>query len=65
VPQQNMLSSIEFLDLHTNQIGRIARFETSSIDGGLALSPDRQWILYTNRRADQGGAELRLVENFR
>jgi Tol biopolymer transport system component/DNA-binding winged helix-turn-helix (wHTH) protein len=65
VPQS--LSSIQFLDLETNQVRRIARFERP-IDGGLAFSPDGQWILYTNysnTRADQGGAELRLVENFR
>jgi Tol biopolymer transport system component len=61
---QNSLSSIQFLDLQTNQIRRIASFERP-IDGGLAFSPDGQWILYTNTRADQGGAELRLVENFR
>jgi len=73
VPEQNghSLSSIEFLDLHTNQIRRIASFglERSvgsgdlADDSGLAVSPDGQWILYT--QVDQGGAELRLVENFR
>ena len=66
VPQQNAhsLSSIQFLDSQTNQIRRIASFERP-LDGGLAFSPDGQWILYTNTRADQGSAELRLVENFR
>ena len=60
-------SSIQFLDLQTNQIRRVASFERF-LEGGLALSPDGQWILYaghTGTRADQGGAELRLVENFR
>ena len=64
VPDAALVSSIQFLDLQTNKIRRIASFE-KSIDGGLALSPDGQWILYTNTRSDQGGAELRLVENFR
>jgi Tol biopolymer transport system component len=63
------LTSIQFLDLQTNQIRRIASFERpvgmGGLGGGLAISPDGQWILYTNTRADQGGAELRLVENFR
>jgi Tol biopolymer transport system component len=63
VPQS--LSSIQLLDLETNQIRRIASFEKPIDYSGLAISPDGQWILYTNRRADQGGAELRLVENFR
>jgi Tol biopolymer transport system component len=66
VPLQNSLSSsIQFLDLQTNQIRRIASFEKPLDYGGLAISPDGQWILYTNTRTDQGGAELRLVENFR
>jgi Tol biopolymer transport system component len=53
--------SIEFLDLQTNQIRRIASFERPA-GGGLDISPDGQWILYT--QLDQLGAELRLVENF-
>ena len=31
--------------------------------GGLAISPDSHWILYT--QFDQTGGELMLVENFR
>jgi Tol biopolymer transport system component/DNA-binding winged helix-turn-helix (wHTH) protein len=68
VPGQSTASgsSIQFLDLATNKIRTVANFgkPLSSGDfGGLALSPDGRWILYT--LFDQGGAELRLVENFR
>jgi Tol biopolymer transport system component/DNA-binding winged helix-turn-helix (wHTH) protein len=55
-------SSIQFLDLQTNQIRRVARFERR-LGSGLALSPDGQWILYSLIDY-QLGAELRLVENF-
>jgi Tol biopolymer transport system component/DNA-binding winged helix-turn-helix (wHTH) protein len=54
-------SSIQFLDLQTNQIRRVASFERP-LGSGLALSPDGQWILYSP--VDKLGAELRLVENF-
>jgi Tol biopolymer transport system component/DNA-binding winged helix-turn-helix (wHTH) protein len=69
VPQQGMASgySIQFLNLGTNQIRRIANFEKPLdlyVDvGGLAYAPDGRWILYT--QVAQAGAELRLVENFR
>jgi eukaryotic-like serine/threonine-protein kinase len=61
-------SSIQFLDLQTHQIRRIASFERPvgsgdlGDDSGLAISPDGRWILYL--QADQQAAELRLVEKF-
>jgi len=68
VPVQDAISgySIQFLDLRTNQIRRIASFERplgSGDTGGLAISPDGRWILY--QQLDRQGAELTLVENFR
>lgn len=68
VPKQGIPSySIQFLNLGTKQIRRIASVEkplywTVNV-GGLAYSPDGRWILYT--QVDRAGAELRLVENFR
>jgi Tol biopolymer transport system component/DNA-binding winged helix-turn-helix (wHTH) protein len=63
VPLQDAVSSysIQFLDFKTNQIRRIASFERPLGDG-LALSPDGQWILYS--QIDKSDAELRLVDNF-
>jgi Tol biopolymer transport system component/DNA-binding winged helix-turn-helix (wHTH) protein len=66
VPDAVSGTSIQFLDLQKNQIRRIASLERpvgGGDFGGLAISPDGQWILYV--QTDQGGAELRLVENFR
>jgi Tol biopolymer transport system component/DNA-binding winged helix-turn-helix (wHTH) protein len=64
VPQQDARSfrSIQFLDLQTNKLRRIARFEKPITDG-LAFSPDGQWILYS--QGEKLSTELRLVENFR
>ena len=62
VPSQDRDSSIQFLDFATNHTKRVASFGKPP-SGGLALSPDGRWILYT--QLDQAGAELRLVENFR
>jgi Tol biopolymer transport system component len=59
-------SSIQFLNFATNRISPVATFEKPlnvGVGGGLAVSPDGRWILYT--QADQAGSELMLVENFR
>ena len=58
-------SSIQFLDLATNKIRPVASFEKAlnlGEAGGLAVSPDRKWLLYT--RVDEGGHELMIVERF-
>ena len=59
-------SSLQFLSFATNKIKPVASFE-KPLDfgsaGGLAVSPDGKWVLYT--QAEQSGSELMLVENFR
>lgn len=68
VPERNgaTSSSIQFLNFATNEIRPVANFEKPlrwGNEGGLAVSPDRKWILYT--QTEQAGGELMLVENFR
>jgi Tol biopolymer transport system component len=53
-------TSIQFLSFDTNQMRSVLNFEKPL--GGLALSPDGRWILFT--QIDQAGSELMLVENF-
>ena len=59
-------SSLQFLSFATNEIRPVTNFEKPLARfalGGLAVSPDGRWILYT--QFDQAGSELMLVENFR
>ena len=60
-------SSIEFLNFRTGQIRTVANvekgFNLGAGAGGLAVSPDGRWILYT--QFEQAGSELMLVEKFR
>jgi hypothetical protein len=71
VPVRNAAGgSIQFLNFATNQVRTIASFDKplgllrpSAVSGGLAVSPDGRWILYT--QTEQAGSELMLVENFK
>jgi eukaryotic-like serine/threonine-protein kinase len=66
VPVRNAAGgSIQFLNFATNQVKTMASFEKplDLLSGGLAVSPDGRWILYT--QVEQAGSELMLVENFR
>jgi Tol biopolymer transport system component len=58
-------SSIQFLDLNTNRITSVANFRKRlnfGETGGLTISPDGKWLLYT--QTDEGGSELMLVDKF-
>jgi hypothetical protein len=54
--------SIRFLELATGKIKTIAELGKQPC-GGLTVSPDRRWALYTQQ--DQAVSDLMLVENFR
>jgi hypothetical protein len=59
-------TSIQFLSFGGTQILQVASFDRpvhSTGGGGLALSPDGRWLLFT--QLDQAGSELLVVENFR
>jgi Tol biopolymer transport system component/tRNA A-37 threonylcarbamoyl transferase component Bud32 len=65
VPSAASSSSIQFLDLSTNRIATVAGFARNlnlGEVGGLALSPDGKWLLYT--KMDDQGSELMLVEKL-
>jgi hypothetical protein len=55
-------SSIQFFDFANERIRPVATIE-KPVFSGLTVSPDGQWILYT--QADEAGSDLMLVENFR
>ena len=58
-------SSLQFLSFATNKIRPVANFEKPLAMvalGGLSVSPDGRWILYTE--FDQAGSELMLVDKF-
>jgi len=55
--------TIRFLDFDSGEVTEVFRTEGPVTHSGLALSPDEQWLLYTERAV--ASAELMLVENFR
>jgi hypothetical protein len=58
-------NAIEFFDFGTRKLTQIARPEKNPLflDPGLAISPDRRWILYAQE--DRMEQHIMLVENFR
>ena len=59
-------SSLQLFSFATNKITPLANFDKRldfGSNGGVAVSPDDRWVLYT--QFDQAGSELMLVENFR
>jgi Tol biopolymer transport system component/DNA-binding winged helix-turn-helix (wHTH) protein len=56
--------SIRYFDFNTKQIRKIFDVEKDfDLDGGLSVSPDGHWILYS--QVDGQGGDIMLVENFR
>lgn len=55
--------AIRFLDFQSGEVSELLRREGPFAHEDLAVSPDEQWILYTELPIAQ--AELMLVENFR
>ena len=55
---------VDFLDLRTSRIRRVYTPDKSpeSWEGGLAVSVDGKWLLYS--RIDETASDLMLVENF-
>jgi len=65
VPSRNA-SSLQLLSFASGKISPLANFDrpiSFGALGGLAVSPDRPWILYT--QFQQAGTELMLVDGFR
>jgi dipeptidyl aminopeptidase/acylaminoacyl peptidase len=55
--------SIQFLEMATGRVRKVAELGKQRVVFNLAVSPDRHWALYTQQ--EQGISELMLVENFR
>ena len=54
---------VECLGVDTGEVRRVAEVPGHFDTGGMAISPDGLWILYT--REDPSGDDLMLLENFR
>jgi Tol biopolymer transport system component len=56
--------AIEFFNFATRQVKQVATLgKVNIMEHGIAVSPDRRQILYTQN--DQSGGDIMLVENFR
>jgi Tol biopolymer transport system component len=62
MPNDDGTASLQFLSFSSSTVRTITTL-TGQISIGLAVSPDRRWVLYT--REDVAGSDLMLVENFR
>jgi hypothetical protein len=62
----NVLSHpvIEFFSFESRKVTPVATLDKpiSRSDSGLAISPDRRWLLFS--QMDQSGSDIMLVENF-
>jgi len=63
-PHGGVSPALQFLDFRTRKIQHIASIPHLAVYGGLSVSPDGQYAIYTQE--DQTpGSDLMLVENFR
>ncbi len=66
-PEGNSGPTLELLDLDTKEIRELVSFANRTNFGGmnvgLTVSPDGQWVVYSN--ADEMSSDIMMVENFR
>ena len=55
--------SLGFLNLNTGKQSFVEPLDRRPYSSGLALSPDRRWVLYT--QIDKSDTDIMLIENFR
>jgi hypothetical protein len=65
IPAQHVSTSVSFIQFYSFATGKIRLIATTGnrAENGLTISPDGQWILFT--QFDHSATELMLVENFR
>jgi hypothetical protein len=62
----NPATAIEFFSFTRHQTETIAKLGNAQIHlMGLAVSPDRRWILYSQSASKPDSTDIKLVENFR
>jgi len=55
--------TIKFLDAATGKLSTVAVLPTTGGDGGICVSPDDRYVVYT--KTDRNTTDLMLVEHFR